>query len=171
VGIWGDDVELNTEIPFKVSVIETGTIDYLGQEVKVKFVDANGKFQFKDTPPIVKRSNTIPMFVIFPMMFWIVSLFHRFITNVYNGKIFEKTNFKLLQKLGLALGILWLFAVVYIHLMKYFFFGEIQFLTIEFVVERGKWFSELFVAALFIYTLSHVFLKGLELQEENELTI
>ena len=170
-GFWGDDVQLHTEMPFKANVIETGEVMFLGREVKVELVEASGKFHYIDTPPFVARIHAIPMFVIFPLMFWIVYLFHRFVRNVSEGRIFTERNFRLLRKLGFSLGVLWIFAVVYMNVMKYVFFGELSFNTVGFSSKGGNWFAGVLIGALFTLVLSHIFLQGLKLQEENELTI
>lgn len=170
-GFWGDDVQLHTQMPFEASVHETGTVVYLGQEVQVKLVEATGRFHFIDTPKVVARTNAIPMFVVFPLMFWIVYLFHRFVRNVSEGKIFVTANFKYLQKLGIGLAVLWLFAVVYMKVLEYLIMGELKFNTIGFSSDGGNWFGGIFLGSLFTLALAHIFLKGMELKEENELTI
>lgn len=170
-GFWGDDVQLHTEMPLKANFEEVGQINFLGTDVKVEVVDAVGKFHFIDTPPLVSRTLAIPMLVIFPMLFWLVYLFHRFIRNVSEGKIFDKSNFMLLRKLGISLAILWFITVIFQNLMRYLVFGEIKFNSIGFSTDGGNWYGGILVGALFTLVLSHVFLKGLELQEENELTI
>lgn len=169
-GFWGDDVQLHTQMPFEANVIETGTAMYWGQEVQIELVEATGKFHYIDTPPIVARTNAIPMLVIFPLMFFMVFLFHRFIRNVSEGKIFEAGNFYLLRKLSYVLTGMWLFTVIYFQLLQRVVFQEMKFESMEFSMSGG-WYSGLIITALFTWVLSHVFLKGLELREENELTI
>ncbi len=171
IGFWGDNVQLTTEIPLKANFEEVGQINFLGTDVKVEVVDAVGKFHFIDTPPIVARTLAIPMLVLFPILFWLVFLFHRFIRNVSEGRIFDKSNFELLQRLGFGLVILWLFTVIGLNVMRYIVLGDIKFNSIIFYLDRGNWYAGILVGALFTLVLSHVFLKGLELQEENELTI
>ncbi len=169
-GFWGDNVQLHTQMPFEANIVETGTATYWGEEVQLEIVEASGKFHYIDTPPIVARTNAIPMLVIFPLLFFMVFLFHRFIRNVSEGKIFEARNFYLLRKLSYVLTGMWLFTVVYFQLLQRVVFSQVKFDGIELTASRGG-FSGLIIAALFTWVLSHIFLKGLELQEENELTI
>jgi len=161
-GFWGDDVQLHTQMPFEANNVETGTAMYWGEEVQIELVEASGKFHYIDTPPIVARTNAIPMFVIFPLMFFIVYLFHRFIRNVSEGRTFDAANFYLLRKLSYVLTGMWLFTVIYFQLLQRVVFSKIKFDGIEFST-GGGWYSELIIAALFTWVLSHVFLKGLEL--------
>lgn len=170
VGLWGDDVQLHTQMPYEAKILETGTAMYWGQEIQIELVEASGKFHFVDTPAFVARTNAIPMFAIFPLMFWIVFLFHRFIRNVSEGKIFDARNFYLLRKLSYVLTGLWFFTVVYFQILQRVIFREMSFNNIEFSLNTN-WFAELLIGALFTWVLSHIFLKGLELKEENELTI
>ena len=169
-GFWGDNLQLHTQMPFEANFIETGTAMYWGQEVQIELVEISGKFHYIDTPQIVARTNAIPMFIIFPLMFLIVFLFHRFIRNVSEGKIFEASNFYLLRKLSYILTGMWFFTVFYFHLLQRVIFREVKFDNIEFSMSGG-WYLGLILAALFTWVLSHIFLKGLELQTENELTI
>ncbi len=169
-GFWGDNVQLHTQMPFEASVVETGTAMYWGEEVQIELVEATGKFHYIDTPPIVARTNAIPMFFIFPLMFFMVFLFHRFIRNVSEGRIFDAQNFYLLRKLSYVLTGMWLFTVLYFQLLQRVVFQEMKFESLEFSTSGG-WYSGLIIAALFTWVLSHIFLKGLELKEENELTI
>lgn len=168
--LWGDDVQLHTQMPFEANIVETGTAMYWGQEVQIQLVEASGKFHYIDTPPIVAKTNAIPMFFIFPLMFFTVFLFHRFIRNVSEGKIFDAANFYLLRKLSYMLTGMWLFTVIYFQLLQRIVFNQVKFESIEISTSRGG-FSGLIIAALFTWVLSHIFLKGLELQEESELTI
>lgn len=169
-GIWGDDLNLHTQMPFEASIKEVGTAMYLGEEIKLQLVEATGKFHYINTPPIVARTNAIPMFFIFPLMFFAVFLFHRFIRNVSEGKIFDAQNFYFLRKLSYVLVGMWLFTVIYFQLLQRIILSELKFGSIEFSSGDG-WYSGLIIAALFTWVLSHVFLKGLEIREENELTI
>lgn len=169
-GFWGDNLQLHTQMPFEANIVETGTAMYWGHEIQIELVEASGKFHFIDTPQIVAQTNAISMFIIFPLMFFIVFLFHRFIRNVSEGKIFDARNFYLLRKLSYILAGMWFFTVLYFQLLQRVVFREVKFDNIEFSTSGG-WYSGLILAALFTWVLSHIFLKGLELQEENELTI
>lgn len=170
LGLFGENLNLHTQMPFEASIKEVGTTMYLGQEIQVQLVEATGKFHYIDTPSIVARTNAIPMFFIFPLMFFVVFLFHRFIRNVSEGRIFDAEIFYYLRKLSYVLAGMWLFTVVYFQLLQRVILREMKFESLEFS-SGGGWYSGLIIAALFTWVLSHIFLKGLELKEENELTI
>jgi hypothetical protein len=169
-GLWGDDLNLHSQMPFEANVLETGTAMYWGQNIQLELVEASGKFHYIDTPLIVARTNAVAMFGIFPLIFFVVFLFHRFIRNVSEGKIFDAQNFYLLRKLSYVLAGMWLFTIFYFQLLQRAVFSELSFENLEFS-NSGGWYSGLIMAALFTWVLSHIFLKGLELKEENELTI
>lgn len=169
-GIWGDSLNLHSQMPFEATVLETGTAIYWGQEIQVEAVELSGKLHYVDTPLFVARTNAFAMLGIFPLLFFVVYLFHRFIRNVSEGRIFDAANFYLLRKLAYVLAGMWGFTVFYFQFLQRVVFGEMTFEYVEFT-PNGGWYAGLILAALFTWVLSHVFLKGLELKEENELTI
>lgn len=164
------DYNLAVEMPVEVDFEEIGAIDILGEKVEAKIVDAVGQVQLKNAPPSVTNFFILPLLVIFPLMFWLIFLFHRFIRNVSDGIIFDDSNFYLLRKLSYGLAIIWLVTIVYFQVLKYILFQDFQFAMIT-LSSNSQWDWWILGSALFTWVLSHVFLKGLELQKENELTV
>jgi hypothetical protein len=169
-GFLGDDLQLHIKMPVEVDFKEVGNVKFLGKEVDVEIVNAMGDIHFIDTPKIIARALAIPMLIIFPVLFWLVFLFHRFIRNVREGNIFDARNFYLLRNLSFGLAGIWFLTVVYFQTLRYFLLSGFSFEEIQ-LTTNSNWYGGLLLGALFTWVLSHVFLKGLELQEENELTI
>lgn len=170
-GFFHDEILLHVAVPMKVNIEEVGILQLFGQEMKVEiFKTINGQIHFIDTPPVLLRVYAILTLVCSSILFWVVYLFHRFIRNVREGKAFEIINFKILRKLGYSLLGFWLFMIFYFKLINYTLANNIEFENIEVINDR-KWFIGIFLGALFTLVLSQVFLKGRELEEENELTI
>lgn len=71
----------------------------------------------------------------------------------------------------------WLYAVVAVlitalatALMFDLFSGDLQFDTIE-IISDVQTFPAILLGALFIWVLSHIFMKGCELQDETNFTV
>jgi len=169
-GFLSDDLQLHIDMPVEVNFEEVGSASFMGSEMDVQIVEAIGKVHLIDTPPNLARRLVIPMLIIFPMLFWLAFLFHRFMRNVSEGRIFIKRNFQLLRMLGYSLMGLWLLSVIYMQILKHTIVQSFMFEQIE-ITDSNRWLVGIFVGALFTLVLSHIFLKGMQLEEENELTI
>jgi hypothetical protein len=170
LGFLKSDLQLHVEMPVEVNFDEVGTASINGHKIDVEIVEAIGKVHFIDTPSFLARRLTIPLLMVFPIVFWLVYLFHRFMRNVREGNIFIERNFKLLRILGYSLIGLWLIMVIYMQVVRYTLVNDFVFEQIE-ITNNSRWFAGIFVGGLFTLVLSQVFLKGLEIQKENELTI
>ena len=169
-GFLNNGLQLHVDMPVEVNFEEVGTAYFNGEEMKVEIVEAVGKVHFIDTNPQLARRLAIPLLIVFPYLFWLVYLFHRFIRNVREGRIFEKRNFQLLRMLGYSLMGLWLIMVLYMQIFNYTVVNSFTFEMIE-ISNNSRWFGGIFIGGLFTLVLSHIFLKGMQLEEENELTI
>lgn len=163
-------VDFEIKLPIKSDVEKDGKAFFFGQEMDVKFVGADGKLNLKDSPKIVTRTFAVLWFFIIPILFYLVHLFYRFIRNIRCGNIFEVINFKILRKLGFGLLGYWFFVVITTKIWKRAFTSNHTLSSLNFSFGDGGMMSIL-LSALFLLMISHVFLKGLELQEENKLTI
>ncbi|MBT3384338.1 MAG: DUF2975 domain-containing protein [Prolixibacteraceae bacterium] len=169
-GFLTDDLQLHINMPVEVNFLEVGDAFFNGQKMEIEIVEAIGKVHLIDTPSSLVRRLAIPLLIVIPVLFWLVYLFHRFMRNVSEGRIFEKRNFELLRMLGYSLMGFWLIMVVYMQILKYTLVSNFTFEQIE-ITNNSRWFGGVFIGALFMLVLSHIFFKGSELEEENELTI
>jgi len=76
----------------------------------------------------------------------------------------------ILKKLSYGIAIFWLFTVVYMHLIYHYIAKNLEFENIKITNDVSNYPGILFIA-LFIWTLAHIFITGLKLKEENDLTI
>lgn len=169
-GFLKDGLQLHIDMPVEVNIEEVGSAYFKGQKMEIQIVEAIGKVHFIDTPSNLARRLVIPMLIVFPLLFWLVFLFHRFMRNVREGRIFVKRNFQLLRMLGYSLMGLWLFTVLYMQIMKHTIVQSFIFEQIV-ISDSSRWFGGIFIGGLFTLVLAHIFLKGMQLEEENELTI
>ncbi len=168
--LFGSDLNLHVGLPVGFDLLEQGKLQLLDRSIEVSFVEAYGKIQFSELPPLIGKIYGVFMLVVIAVFFYIFRLFRAFIQNVYRGEIFETTNFLLLQKIGYGVLILWGIMVVY-SVLQYFLIAK--HLAFESLVLSGstEFHGGIVFIALFLLMLSQVFLHGARLQEDNQLTI
>lgn len=162
--------QLHIGMPIAMNLSEIGLLQYNGQSVDVEFVEMYGKIHFIDAPSEVTRIFGVFMLIALSIALYIFMTFKNFITNVYHGAYFDKSNIMLLKRISYALIGFWLFAVFYAMFQKFYFLKHLTFETIH-VSGDYQTFNGVLVAALLLWVLSHIFQKGVELERENELTI
>ncbi len=167
-----DELQLHVGLPVMVNVIEKGTLDLnmMSSLVNVELVEMTGKVHFINTPPEVGRIYALFIFSIVILFLYIFLTFKRFIGNVYNGVYFDMKNISLLKRISYALVIIWIFTAFYAYFQYFFLVINMNFDTVEFTGDVQTYPIVLLVA-LFIWVLSHIFIKGCELQDENKLTV
>jgi uncharacterized protein (DUF983 family) len=101
-------------------------------------------------------------FLIFTYLIWI---FRKFIINVKRGKNFTVKNISLLKRISYVLAGYWLFVSASVQLANYYFTGHLEIYKSFLLNEHLLW------DALFIWVIAHVFITGLKLQQEKDLTI
>ena len=170
LGFINTGLQLHVDMPVEVNFNEKGTTIFNGESTPIQIVEAIGKVHFVDTPPELARRLAIPLIVVFPVLFWLIFLFHRFIRNVREGRVFIRRNYILLRRLGFSLMGLWFLMVIYMQLFFYLLVVRFNFEQLE-ITANSRWFAGIFVGGLFVLVLSEVFLKGNEIETENELTI
>ena len=149
-----------------------GHLHINNQIVQLKLAEASAKMSFANAPDsIVKIIETWNfMFCLFgAYLFWIGK---KFIKNVKNGETFTARNINLLKRVSyVVLGLATLqliFTEVIFHL---YLAGSREFSHIQLVRVDTQHFIYLLLSALLIWVLAHIFIVGLKLQKENDLTI
>lgn len=157
-------------IPIAMDLKEIGQLNFNGQSVDVKFVEMYGRMHLIDAPREVTRIFGVFMLLALSMGLYIFMTFKKFITNVYHGEYFDRSNILLLKRISYALIGFWLFAVFYAMFQKFYFLKHLTFESIHFSGDYQT-YNGVLVVALLLWVLSHIFQKGVELERENELTI
>ncbi len=169
---WGfmKEMQLHVGVPIAVDVVEKGSISLYKQMVDVQFVEMYGKVHFIDTPVFVSRIYSVYMMAVVGLMFFIFFTFRKFINNVYRGEYFDISNIALLKRIAYAILGLWVFSVFYAYFQYYVLMINLEFESITLNGEM-QFYPLLLLAALFLWVLSHILMKGSELQEEQTYTI
>jgi len=167
---FGNDMQLHTALPVKVDFLETGNLYLNEQNVKVELVEASTRIHFIDTPNFITKKVGVALLFVVMFAISLTWLFRTFIKNVKDGETFTVKNIMLLQKLAYTLVALWLFTVIYMRLAYYYIAKNLEFEHVLITDEIPN-YSGILVAALFIWVLAHIFITGVKLQEEQDLTI
>ena len=167
---FGDDMQLHTNLPVQVDFLEIGNAHINDQDVKVELVEAASKIHFFNTPSfIAKKVGLALIFVAFSACFGL-GVFRKFIKNVRDGNTFTPSNIKLLKILAYSIFAFWIFMIIYDRLFYYYIGQSLDFENIRISSDFNNYSGVLFFA-LFIWALAHIFLTGLKLQDDNDLTI
>ena len=168
--LFGDDMQLHTVLPVQVNYTEKGTL-HIDQTVQeVAFVEAIGKLHFINTNEYLAKWFGVVLLVAIFILLYIFLMFKNFISNVYRGIIFERYNIRMLQKISYGLVGLWLFFKVYSWLFYYFLARHIEFEHLEITGDINS-YGGILLAALLLWVLSHIFMRGVKLREKQELTV
>ena len=170
--VFSGDLQLHVGIPVGINILETGILDLdlSSKYIDVQFTDMYGKIHFMDTPPDLGRIYGGYMLIILGIFLYIFLTFRKFINNVYKGKYFDIDNIYHLKKISYTLVGVWVFTAFYANFQYYYIAKNMQFNSIE-ITSDIQTYPTILLGALFIWVLSHIFQKGVELKHDNELTI
>jgi hypothetical protein len=168
--VFGNDIQLHTRLPVKVDLLETGNLRLQNQDIKVELVDTTTQIHFINTPSFITKKVGIMLMVVLLFTGFMTWTFQRFINNVKNEEIFTVNNISLLKRLAYGIAGFWLFTVIYMQLFYHLVAKYLKFENVRITNEVESYSGILFVA-LFLWMLAHIFITGLKLKQENELTI
>ncbi len=168
------DKDLSYTIPFPVNVkyISSGTLLLNNQEIKVELVDATARLEIHNPPPLINKIVIISLICTFLFSGLLIVLFRKFIKNVKAGQVFSVENINLLKYLSYGLVIVWVFQAIIIPIFHIYIViaNQLEFKDQSISVNIFHNSSTL-VIALVIWMLAHIFLHGVRLQQEKDLTI
>lgn len=167
---FGDDLQLHTYLPAKVNFLEKGDLFLNGKHVEVELVEASTKIHFFNTPGFIAKKIGAALLVVVSMIIYLVFEFRKFIGNVKKGVIFTQTNIFSLKKIAYGLVALWLFSVVYFRIAYHYIATNLSFEQVV-ITDEIPYYSGILFLALFIWVLAHIFITGLKIKEEQDLTV
>ena len=166
----GDKMQIHVGVPVDVKYTEKGLLEIEDFVQEVEFVEAIGKLHLINTNPQLAKWFGGALMIVVSISLYIFIMVKRFVGNVYRGFVFERFNIRMLKNIAYGLVVLWFFSVIYSALFYYFIAKELVFEHLE-ITEKYDSFGILLVAALFLWVLSHIFMNGVRLQEEQKLTV
>jgi len=167
---FGDDLQLHAYLPAKVNFLEKGDLFLNGQQVKVELVEASTKIHFFNTPGFIAKKMGAALSIVVFMIIYLVFEFRKFISNVKKGNTFTQNNIFSLKKIAYGLVGLWLFSVVYFRLAYHYIATNLSFEQVV-ITDEVPYYTGILFLALFIWVLAHIFITGLKMKEEQDLTV
>lgn len=157
-------------LPTEVNFLELGNLNIDNQTIKVELIKASGQIKILDSPYFI--SKYIAPFRILPILFigYFLWIFRKFIKNVKEGQTFNIKNISLLKRLASGLAWFWLYTIISMQLTYQLIAKNINFENITITKDLNN-YSVILWIALLLWVLAHIFIKGLELQQEKDLTI
>ena len=170
--VFSGDLQLHVGLPVGINILEIGTldIDLSSTYIDVQFTEMTGKIHFKDTPADLGRIYGAFMFTILCTFLYIFITFRKFINNVYSGRYFDIDNIALLKRISYTIVGVWVITAIYAYFQYFYIALNMQFEGIE-VTSDVQTYPVILLGALFIWVLSHIFMKGCELQDEHNYTV
>jgi len=168
--MFSNELDLAIELPVKVNILEKGNLTLNNQDIEVELIEASSRIQFKDTPSFISRKIAFALLIVVSFGIYLFWTFRKFIKNVKEGVVFTIANIGLLKKLAYGIAAFWLFSTVYLNIVRHYISGKLEFQNVEITSEVTS-YSGILYLALFIWALAHIFMTGLKLQEEKDLTI
>ncbi len=167
---FGNNMQLHIQLPVKVDFLETGVLHLNNQDTKVELVDATTRIHFFNTPDFIAKKVGIAILLVTLFAGYLTWIFRTFIKNVKDGETFNIKNIRLLKTLAYGIAGFWLFTVVYMRIAYYYIAQNLEFTHVHITNDIPNYPGILFIA-LFIWVLAHIFITGLKLQQEKDLTI
>ena len=167
---FGDDMQLHTYLPAKVDFLEKGDLFLNGQHVSVELVEASTRIHFFNTPDFITKRIGVVLLVVVGMIIYLVFEFRKFISHVKKGIIFSQNNIFSLKKIAYGLVALWLFSNVYFRIANYYIAANLNFKQVR-ITNEIPYYTGILFLALFIWVLAHIFITGLKIKEEQDLTV
>jgi len=167
---FGNDLQLHMNLPGKVNYLQCGSMSMMGTDIKVELVEASARIHFFNTPSFLARHFVSILMGVVALGLFMMWTFRQFIVNVRKGLIFTISNIILLQRISYSLVAFWIIMIVYTRSAFYYISERVQIDNIEIVDDFDNHIGIL-LTALFIWVLSHIFMRGLKLQQEQDLTV
>jgi hypothetical protein len=169
-GVIGNELQLRTTLPVTFEVNETGSVQLYHAINEVRIVDASGKMYLLDTPTGFSMIVFRLLFVVLMLVLFMTWKFKMFITNIRNGQVFEKSNINNLKHISYGILVLFVVTKIYEQVLYHTVVKYLEFDSITLNSGTSDR-SDMLIAAMLLWVLAHVFMKGQELQQEHDLTV
>jgi hypothetical protein len=166
----GNNMQLHIDLPGKINYLENGLLHVNNSYINVELVEATTKVHFIDTPAFIARYFVLILLGVLSLGMFMLWTFRQIVVNVRKGRIFIVDNIVLLQRISYSLVAFWFIIILYRRLAFHYVTQNIHMESVE-IVDDFNAYGGILIAALFIWVLSHIFMKGLKLQQEQDLTV
>lgn len=164
------NLPVQISMPIPVDVNEIGTVN-IGEDVfNVQIVDAYGKMKFIDAPSIIMRWFVHVVLLTGLMGWFVIWRLKEFTYNIRNGKIFDLVNINKLKQVAYGLLALYITSRIYMGVLSIQFQNNLEMSSIS-LGSKLYDTDSIIIASVVLWALAHIFMKGVEMKQEQELTI
>lgn len=168
--LFTENIQLRIQMPVSIEVNEKGDLKLFDRDLNVRIEEAYGKLHFVDTPIKITKIVARILMLVITIALFITWKFRKFVTNLKNGLLFEIQNINNLKHIAYSIVLLWLITRIYMEVLYRTVVKNLEFTSISIGHEVSD-FDDVLVIALFLWVLAHVFIKGLEMKVEQDLTV
>ena len=169
-GNYTHEIQMRISMPVPIEVVETGVIHLDEGDLNVRIESAYGKLYFVNTPMHITKKVIKMLFFVMLIGWFITWKFRNFMRNIRNGFYFEVENINNLKHVSYGLVLLFVMSRAYVFILKNIMEKSLEF---DSVIVGGDAFGTdaIIYVALLLWVIAHIFVKGIELKQEQELTI
>jgi hypothetical protein len=169
-GVLGGELNLHMDLPTSFALYEAGNIVVEGENYEVLIQEAYGQMSIQNTPRPLVNFVSWTLILIVSIGAYIMWVLRKFVKNVRFGVVFTVENISYIKHFAYGLIAIWFSTLIYQRLLYHYLIKRIEFdnLTLSGEFENH---GSLLIAALFIWVLSHIFITGLKMKEDIELTV
>jgi len=165
---WNESVKPIQSISLPHNLDITNTLNFTSN-YDITITGKLASITIDNSPLSIRAFYSIIDIIIMLLFTYSLFLFYKFINSIYEGKYFNKSNIRSLIQFSNILILIWLIALLSKIITEYILFQKIGLTLYSSVGEDIKMSG--LIIALFVKMFSHIIEQGLELQEENNLTV
>lgn len=163
---------MDATFPITIKFLGVGHLHVGNQDFKLTLADALAKISVGNAPNFIMKiieSGNLLFFLFGTYLMWIGK---KFVKNVKMGETFTFRNINLLKNVSYVMAGLGMLQLIYTEVIFHLYLaGHSEFAHIQLVSVNMEHFIHLLWSALLVWVLAHIFIVGLKLQKENDLTI
>ena len=174
----GQKTELGLDgrlLPVSFQLQNTGHLNLNNQSTTLKLTTYSIGIEINNPPRFIVKKIILLNLLLYLIGTYILWIFRTFVKNVKKGEIFSIKNISLLKKISYVLVGSWLIRFVYSQFALYFITNHFKFAHAQIMGNIPNYLlnahTNILWLALFIWVLAHIFITGLKLQQEKDLTI
>ncbi len=160
-------------LPVNIKILETGELHHGDKNFTLKLKTTTENIEVVNPPRFITKKSALVNLLIFIISLYLIWIFRKFVKNVKSGETFSIKNISLLKRISYVLVGSWFVKIIYVQYLYFYITGHIKLDQVK-ILSSGFLYNlnlDLLWQALIIWVLAHIFITGLKLQQEKELTI
>ncbi len=160
-------------LPVNIKISETGQLHHENKNYTLKLKTTTENIEVVNPPRFITKKSVLVNLLIFLISLYLIWVFRKFVKNVKNGETFSIKNISLLKRIAYVLVGSWFVNTIYAQFLYFYITDHVKFTQIH-ILSSGFLYNlniDLLWQALIIWVLAHIFITGLKLKQEKDLTI